>query len=374
MIQHIAEKKPVVAVLTVEDPESLFRGNKANFRDIINTGKDLDFPVYVVTAKDLKLSAKRIRGYHYNSESKTWSKQWFPLPDVVYNRIPHREDEQKRNVRKKIDECIQHRTIHIYNPYFFNKRKLFEWLKRNRSTKAFVPNTRRLLGPRTLEAMLLIYGRLYLKPESGKAGKGIMLLQYEEEHEKPFRLTIQGQRYRNIVYRTDKLDLLWKRIKKEMRKAPYIMQEAIKLTTYRDRNFDLRILVQKTGKGAWMVTGVGARLAGIKRITTHVPQGGSIESPEKLLTPTFGSEMTNAIINRLRSNAVLIAKQIEKACGHMLGEMSMDLGIDTGGNMWFFEANSKPMKFDEPQIRKKSLERIFQYSQHLASQPKNPSA
>ncbi|GAA0133678.1 hypothetical protein YSY43_05180 [Paenibacillus sp. YSY-4.3] len=374
MSQLLADRKPVVAVLTVEDPECLFRGNKANFKDILNTGKDFDFPVYVVTTKDLKFSAKRIRGYQYSPENKAWFKQWFPLPDVIYNRIPQREDEGKRLVRKKIKECIQHKTIHIYNPYFFNKRKVGDWLKKNRSTKVFVPDTKRLLDPGTLELMIKIYGHLYLKPECGKAGKGIMLLQYDPEHEKPYRLTIQGQKYRHIVYRTAKLDLLWRRIKREMKRAPYVMQEAIQLATYRDRNFDLRILVQKTGKGAWMVTGVGARLAGAKRITTHVPQGGSIESPEKLLTPTFGSEMTTSILNRLKSNAVLIAKQIEKSSKHVLGEMSMDLGIDMEGNMWFFEANSKPMKFDEPQIRKKSLERIFQYSQYLASQPKNPSA
>lgn len=371
MSHLLTDRKPVVAVLTVGDPECLFRGNKANFKDIINTGKDLEFPVYVVTTKDLKLSAKRVQGYHYDPEDKSWTKEWFPLPDVIYNRIPQREDERKGNVRKKINEVIQHKTIHIYNPYFFNKRKLFDWLKKNRSTRMLVPDTKRLLGPKTLCSMLKTYERLYLKPESGKAGKGIMLLQYEEEHEKPYRLTIQGQRYRNIVYRTAKLGSLWTRIKREMNNTHYIMQEGIQLTAYKDRNFDLRVLVQKTGKGVWMVTGVGARLAGLKRITTHVPQGGSIESPEKLLNPSFGSEMTTLILHRLKSNAVLIAKQIERASGYSLGEMSMDLGIDTEGNMWFFEANSKPMKFDEPQIRKKSLERIFQYSQHLLNQPKD---
>lgn len=54
----------------------------------------------------------------------------------------------------------------------------------------------------------------------------------------------------------------------------------------------------------------------------------------------------------------------------MLGEMSMDLGVDEEGGLWFFEANSRPMKFDEPAIRKLSLERIFQYSHHLARQGK----
>lgn len=49
--------------------------------------------------------------------------------------------------------------------------------------------------------------------------------------------------------------------------------------------------------------------------------------------------MTDYLIGRVKSNALLIAKQIEKECGHILGEMSMDLGIDTEGQIWFL----KPM-------------------------------
>jgi hypothetical protein len=45
--------------------------------------------------------------------------------------------------------------------------------------------------------------------------------------------------------------------------------------------------------------------------------------------------------------------------------MSMDLGVDQEGGIWFFEANAKPMKFDEPDIRKRSLDRIFQYGKYV---------
>lgn len=371
MSQLPAEQKPVIAVLTVDDEATHFRGNRANFRDIVKTGQELDFPVYVITAKDLKLSAKKVQGYSYNPDDKQWKKQWFPLPQVIYNRIPERVDESRPSVRRKIDECIRHGSIHLFNPYFFNKWNLFDWLKKNRSTKALVPHTKRLLSSRSLLPMLLRYEKLYLKPESGKAGKGIMLLQYDKGEKRPYRLTIQGVRRRNIVYKTAKPPLLWKRIKAETGKVPYIMQEGIELASYKGRHFDLRVLVQKTGKGVWTVTGVGARLAGIKRITTHVPQGGSVEEPENMLIPTFGQDTTHFLLNRMKSNALLIAKQIEKGSGYTLGEMSMDLGIDTEGRIWFFEANAKPMKFDEPHIRKKSLERIFQFSHYLYRQGKS---
>lgn len=364
--------KPVIAVLTVADKTKLFRGNRANFRDIVKTGRELDFPVYVITTKDLKLTSDQVEGYLYSSEDKQWKRQWFPTPQIIYNRIPLREDENKRSVLRKISECMQHESIQLFNPYFFNKWQLFDWLRSNRSTRTLVPNTKRLRSSASLAAMLTQYGRLYLKPESGKAGKGIMLLKKDSnDSNMMYSLTIQGQRRRDELYKTSKLPLLWKRIKAEIYGVPYIMQQGIELAKYHDRHFDIRLLVQKSGKGIWSVTGIGARLAGPKRITTHVPQGGSVEDPEKMLFPTFGSEYTTILMNSLKSNALLIARQIENSSGHTLGEMSMDLGIDKQGSIWFFEANSKPMKFDEPHIRKKSLERIFQYSQYLSRQAKS---
>ncbi|MBP1906734.1 hypothetical protein J2Z32_003398 [Paenibacillus turicensis] len=359
------EQRPVIAILTVSDKVKLFRGNHANFRDIVKTGREMNTLVYVVTVKDLKLHAPKVQGYGYDPNEKTWIRNWFPLPDVIYNRIPLREDENKPKVKQKIEECLEHPSIQLYNPYFFNKWRLFDWLKKSQGTKALVPDTKRLLSSKSLAGMLKQYGSLYLKPESGKAGKGIMLLQWDEASPRPLCLIIQGHHHKNIVYRTASLPKLWKRIRKESGACAYIMQEAIELSSYRNRHFDLRVLVQKTGKGNWMITGIGARLAGLKRITTHVPQGGSIEEPEKLLLSSFGQEMTSLLMNKLKSSAILIAKHLEKSCGYMLGEMSMDLGIDRNGKLWFFEANAKPMKFDETHIRKKSLERVIQYSHYL---------
>jgi hypothetical protein len=99
-----------------------------------------------------------------------------------------------------------------------------------------------------------------------------------------------------------------------------------------------------------------------------VPRGGSIEDPEKMLVGSFGTDQARKLMVKAKNAALLIARQIERSSGQVLGEMSMDLGVDRTGGVWFFEANSKPMKFDEPHIRQKSLERIFQYGQYLVKQ------
>ncbi|MFD1773181.1 YheC/YheD family protein [Paenibacillus rhizophilus] len=360
------EDRPVIAILTTRDKNRQFRGNHKNFRDIIRTGKELGYLAYVITVRELNLESSYVTGY-VPGPGKSWTSVQLPPPQVVYNRIPTREEEAKPAVARKIAECLEHPGIRLYNPYFFNKWSLFEWLKGSHATSRHVPATRRLRSSRTLSSMLKTHSSLYLKPESGKAGKGIMRIKYHAEGDLPYRLQIQSGK-RNVTYKAASMERLWSRIGKERGDSRYIVQQAIELATCKGRPFDLRVLLQKNGKGGWGVTGIGARLAGSRSITTHVPRGGSVEEPSSMLEAMFGPERSVSILKSVSATALLIARQIERASGYMLGEMSMDLGIDEKGGLWFFEANSRPMKFDEPDIRRLSLERIFQYSQHLSRQ------
>jgi hypothetical protein len=213
--------------------------------------------------------------------------------------------------------------------------------------------------------MLLDYTLVYLKPIRGKAGKGIMKIDYIPSRiEGPYQLHIQYMRKSRITLHRY-LPELWMKLKQHIGKEEYIVQQGIQLAKYHNRAFDLRVLVQKNAKGIWSLTGIGARVAGSLSITTHVPRGGSIDEPEKLLNLAFGSKTGKQIMRRVKLASHAIARQIENASKHTMGEMSLDLGVDTSGQIWFFEANSRPMKFDEPEIRKKSLERIIQYSEYL---------
>ncbi|GIQ66048.1 hypothetical protein PACILC2_46160 [Paenibacillus cisolokensis] len=85
---------------------------------------------------------------------------------------------------------------------------------------------------------------LYLKPVSGKAGKGIMTVKLLPEKQLPFRLKIQEDK-KSITYNCASLPKLWNRIVKQCGNAPYIVQQGIRLAQFNDRKFDLRALVQK---------------------------------------------------------------------------------------------------------------------------------
>jgi hypothetical protein len=372
-VSELAVDKPVVAILTIEDESQLFRGNRSNFADLIRTGQQMGIVTYVATVKDLKLNAARIQGHTYRKDTATWVKAWFPRPSIIYNRIPQREDERLPHVRRKLAAIAREPDIRLFNRRFFNKWSLFQWLNENRATKAFIPETKKLKEPEVLSTLLKKHRLLYLKPVRGKAGVGIMTVSVQPEKQMPYRLQIQEEKG-SRTYHCSNLNSLWARVCSQSTALgePYIAQQGIKLAAVNERPFDLRALVQKNNRGKWELTGFGARVAGDSSITTHVPRGGYIDDPEKLLVAIFGQTKAGRVLRKVRHTTLTLARQIERSSNGRLCEMSMDLGVDQAGHVWFFEANSKPMKFDEPHIRNKSLERIFQYSvflHNLRSQP-----
>ena len=82
-------------------------------------------------------------------------------------------------------------------------------------------------------------------------------------------------------------------------KERYIVQQGILLCRIIEkRPFDLRVLVQKNERGVWSLTGIGARSPAAKSITTHVPRGGSIDDPKKLLS-AYSVEEAERILRRV---------------------------------------------------------------------------
>jgi hypothetical protein len=369
-LSHDPPPKPTIAILTIKDGSRIFRGDRNNFKDIIRKGSELGADVYVVTASDLKLTALKVPGFRYNFEKKKWNRELVPVPEVIYNRIPYRKQEMQPEVQQTIQVCIRSNQVSLYNPSFFNKWSLFEWLSNSKLTKKYIPVTQQLSSSENLVGLLRQYPVVYLKPVKGKAGKGIMRLEKNVNNNKTtYRLITQD--YNILTYKVhETINSLWKDISERCGTKEYIMQQGISLANFKQRAYDLRALIQKNSKGAWGVTGIGARVAGKLSITTHVPRGGSIDNPRKLLTDAFGKQLASRIFKRTKVATLQLARQIERSSGHQLGEMSMDLGIDTSGRIWFFEANSKPMKFDEPEIRQKSLERTIHYGLYLNKKAK----
>ncbi|RAL26856.1 YheC/YheD family protein [Thermoflavimicrobium daqui] len=357
-----AEKGPYVAIFT-SDGGSSFRGNHQNFIDLIMMGKKMGIKVFVLTPSGLQIDPSSVIGYTltFVRGKPRWKKTELPFPQVIYNRIPNRQVEQSDEVQSALARLKSIPEIHLFNPHFFDKWTIYQHLRSDKHLRSYLPDSILLHDLTSLKLMLFKYPILYLKPIHSKAGIGMIRITLNN---KEYEIIYQQKNQKKKYYFTS-FQKVWSLIQKLCESNTYLIQQGITLAQYHNKFFDVRVLVQKDAKGIWDITGMGIRLAGRNAISTHVPMGGSIENFDVVIKKVFGSRSTE-IANHLKKASLSFAKAIEEKEDTNLGEMSMDIGIDKKGNLWFFEANAKPMKFDEPEIRSLSLQKILEYSRFLS--------
>lgn len=353
---------PVIGILTADGSSSApnrppMAGRLHFFADLLTTMPQAGALAFCVTPKGFDFRAGLCKGYIVVNGK--WKSVTWPIPDVIYNRVPMRQLEQSSGI-KWVKNQFDARNIPYFNPHFLNKWMLHGVLEKT-DVKDILPETLLLKSLGQVSSFLQKYGSIYLKPIGGFAGHGILrisrarrgfVVQYRQNNHNFSHLCGDGVSLKN------KLASL-------MGKRQYIVQQGLSLATYRGRTFDIRLLVQRDGQGIWGLTGWGCRVAGLGSITTHVPNGGAIAGVKPVMKAVFGSKKDD-ILDQVKTAALAIPTHIERYYGRTFGMLSMDIGIDQQGQIWFFEANSKPMEFDEELTQKKSTLKLVHYSRYIA--------
>ncbi|MFC4766393.1 YheC/YheD family protein [Effusibacillus consociatus] len=340
----------IVGILTAKLIE------RGTLRNITRMGKRLRIPVYVLPIDGIDLDNQICVGYKWNG---TWEKTICPLPTVIYNRILARRVEQSFEVQQLL-QGFGNLGIPVFNPGYFDKGELYKIVGSHPETCHLLPETEDLQSPLHLKQMLETYGQLYAKPVQSYAGKGILRI----EHTQNGVLVNSHVNGRQSIQNAS-IGRLYEKLSVSRRYKKYVLQRGVSLAKVDGHMYDLRALVQKNRRGEWSVTGIGARVAPQFGIVTHVPNGGVIRGAEEALVATF-NEKGFYILEDVKECALKLAKVIEEETPGILGEMSMDIGVDEWGRPWFFEANAKPGRFDEPDIRKLSIQRILEFCWYLS--------
>jgi glutathione synthase/RimK-type ligase-like ATP-grasp enzyme len=231
-------------------------------------------------------------------------------------------------------------------PGFATKQNVSNSLKTNHELTWNVPDTR-LFSRLTLKRMLGRYKMLYVKPNNGTGGKGVMRV----EKPGPGRYIYQLQ---TTVRTFNTFDRLVDSIKKKTSSTPYIIQRGIHLLRYNKRRFDLRVMVQKNPKGKWETTGVIGRLGHPKEIVTNVCKGGSSMPIEVLLKKYVPS--IDGYKSRLERLGKRAAQRLNKTFPK-IKELGLDIGIDKNAHPWILEANPRPAIYGFKTLKDK---RIYQ--------------
>lgn len=350
---------PLVGILTSRDKHGIYPvGKNARiFKEMFIAAQNQGVFLFEFYPEGVNIKTKTIKGHSIDRLGKFYSAT-FPFPDVVYNRIRYRVIENRKDVKQAIKIFASDPGIQLFNTRFLNKLEVYRVLKKNPSTAEFIPETA-LYNTRNLKYFLGKYGALYLKPIANSRGKGIIKLgkgaagTYYVQH--------ATKAYSNYHSTLTQAHLKMKHY--GLKPMRYLVQKAIPLATYRGRPFDLRVQVQKDAMGKWMLTGVGARVAGPNRIVTHVPNGGTAKAFDDVLNEAFNGSTTinNDINKQLFYITGVVPEALERELKLTLAILSMDIGIDNKGKLWLIEVNSKPASFDEDAIRKVHTQTLVDY-------------
>ncbi|MGI6357637.1 MAG: YheC/YheD family protein [Bacillota bacterium] len=260
-----------------------------------------------------------------------------PWPDVVYNRIPNRGGEMLGSTRL-CKRLLARRGIPVFNRTFFHKWRIYRLLRRDETGNSHLPESHPLTNLSQVPRMLQRYPMVYLKPNGGSKGIGIVKVN-----------RLPGGRY-SISYRKGHRNYQltsssWAEaqhlVRRGMNPRSYVIQEGLRLARYRGRPFDVRVTLYKDGNGKWIPSGPAAKIAGRGSITTHVHNGGYVVPLSRALNHAFGDQ-AELVYEKIKQASVEIAQAVERVTNLELGELGLDIGVTANGRVAMFEANSKP--------------------------------
>ncbi len=219
-------------------------------------------------------------------------------------------------------------------------------LMKNSDINRHLPATMKL-NKQALFAMLSRYQTVFVKPNQGAFGEGVMQVRRIDHEKRPF-FRVHVETLQKMFRTKEELYafIVTKKVKKD-----YLVQQGIDLLRWNKRPFDLRLMIRKQSDSTWQNEGFVGRAAHPKKIVTNIRSGGTAVSIEDLLAPYTNHAGKRKIIRRLNQLGSRICERLEKKYpGIRL--FGIDVGLDPNLKSWVIEVNTRPEKICWKCIRK----------------------
>ncbi|MDO7907253.1 YheC/YheD family protein [Paenibacillus sp. JX-17] len=207
-------------------------------------------------------------------------------------------------------------------------------LKSHRGLRRYLPETHSY-RPYRLKKMLRRHRTVFIKPDGGSQGKGIV-------------------RVRRMTRRTYKVswDLRSQRVRRRYLKRAvgrklnpyrrYVIQRGISLAKYHGRRIDIRVYMQKPSHH-WLISGKVTRVGAPGRFVTNFSQGAYPERLTKVLHSLYSHQphKVKSVLNRIDRISYRAAETLDRRYPG-LRQLGIDIGLDRRGRIWIIEVNTNP--------------------------------
>jgi glutathione synthase/RimK-type ligase-like ATP-grasp enzyme len=355
----------MVSRIYASSQEKPFGVMTAFCKEMTDACKMFGAQVFFVTPDEMKANAHSINGHVYSHDQ--WSKKTFPLPNVIYNRLTSRKYENLPNVQQFLKDAKTDGT-HIFNEKYLDKTEVFDALSKDPAMHEYLPESYLFKNYQMLKTMSSRHTTLFLKPITGSLGKGIIRVEKHPGSTYNCQFTnASGARKKEY----ESLPEVFSALSGKLKSQKYQLQQGLELIRADGRPVDFRALVQKGAQGAWTITSIVARIASTQQFVSNLARGGSLGTVKATLDKSsLNPRQRVSVYGRLRKASLDIATSIEAQMPIHFGELGIDLAVDTQGNIWLLEVNSKPSKDDNTPLSEKkirpSVKQIIQYARFLA--------
>ncbi|MFE8696256.1 YheC/YheD family protein [Cytobacillus sp. FJAT-53684] len=317
------------------------------FAKLLSVKKSVGALPFVFGEQHINWERGTINGLFYHLDG--WKTFEVPFPNVIYDRLPNRKSERQTELKLVKERLQTDYMIPWYNPGFFNKIDVYERLQQNDDIAEYLPETHTFSSFSEIERMLSDYGHVFIKPINGSLGLGIHQILYDKVEDTYF-CRYREQNGENKLIKYNSLESLMHHIFAGKNLNRMLVQQGIHLLRTNKRPIDFRIHTNKDDNGNWITSAIAAKVAGAGSVTTHVNNGGVIKTIAEVFPST---EERKEIEEKLTLAALKLSKRLEENMEGIIGEIGFDFGIDRKGNVWLFEANSKPGRsiFKNPQLK-----------------------
>lgn len=299
------------------------------FQRLLRYGDAHHLGVFIFSPPDVNWRNRSIFGWTYRPR-RGWIRLPFPFPRAVYDRtLPNRSTVGAFHRFHRMG-------IPVFNSPVGSKWWQYQLLAKDPELRDVLPETRPIFSVHDLTRMMRRHGGLYIKSPHG--GKGVDIWEVTP-HRGRFLVKHNG---RGGVMRAATVATLASlaRTLALRSRHPYLAQARLQLMRWQDRIFDIRVLTQKDGTGTWRVTGIGLRVGRQGGIVSNLHGGGRTAPLEPVLSAVLRKRTPDDVREECEELALQVAQRIDGACARV-GELGVDLALDTAERLWFLEANSR---------------------------------
>jgi hypothetical protein len=303
------------------------------------------------TPSSIDWKRKSVTGlYRLNGK---WVQARLPIPRAIYNRCYKTDPGTLKRLEGR------NGGIKCFNEINqFNKNDVYQIL--SETLHPYLPETVPYDAD-TAARLLETHRIIYVKPYYGNKGRGVYRVEMKDSGEIHI-----GQHYflpKAIVH---DLAGFQQEMNRLLGSTPYIIQKGVSMRQVNERNFDIRLLAQKTSAGTWAVTNIVSRIANKGCFNTSFCEYICVAS--KNLNRMYSHDEVQAILQTIHDVGLQAAATIEAKTGCHLGELSVDFAIDTENRIWIIEANGMPQKdiYHGVCKRRKVYYRPIEYAQFLS--------